>query len=151
MTTPAEVAEAELDARIADLERSNAGAPPVKRESWRKRTATGAILTGLAMGFQEALEPRREEPSIMMEASGTPPTDLPVDAEVGQIRPADNVVTIRPWLLRPVEGAPDSDQDAKDSDQDAKDSDQDAKDSDQDAKDSDRDAKGDGHEEPRRP
>lgn len=72
---------------------------PPRIESWRRRSATGAILTGFALGLKEALEPRREEPSIVMETSGDPPTDLPVEAEVDRIRPADNVVTIRPWLL----------------------------------------------------
>ena len=40
----------------------------------------------------------------MMETSGDPPTDLPVEAEVGQIRAADNVVTIRPWLFSQDDG-----------------------------------------------
>lgn len=72
---------------------------PPRVEAWRRRSVTGAILTGFALGLKEALEPRREEPSIVMETSGDPPRDLPVEAEVDQIRPSDNVVTIRPWLL----------------------------------------------------
>ena len=74
------------------------GLPP-KVDSWRRRTATGAVLTGFALGFREALGLEPQRPAIMMEATGDPPTDLPVDAEVDQIRPADNVVRIRPWLL----------------------------------------------------
>jgi hypothetical protein len=72
---------------------------PPRIESWRRRSAAGAILTGFAFGLKEALDPRREEPGIVMETSGDPPGDLPVEAEVGQIRASDNVVTIRPWLL----------------------------------------------------
>lgn len=78
---------------------AHATALPPRVESWRRRSAAGAILTGFALGLKEALETRKEEPSIVMETSGEPPTDLPVEAEVDQIRPADNVVTIRPWLM----------------------------------------------------
>ncbi|HWG74562.1 MAG TPA: hypothetical protein VG184_10975 [Acidimicrobiales bacterium] len=83
----------------ADAGPSRPPAGPAPKESWRRRSAAGVILTGFALGLQEALESRREEPAIMMETSGDPPTDLPVEADVGQIRAADNVVTIRPWLL----------------------------------------------------
>jgi hypothetical protein len=79
---------------------------PPRIESWRRRSAAGAILTGFAMGLKEALEPQRQEPSIVMETSGDPPRDLPVEAEVDQIRPSDNVVKIRPWLLDEEEDPP---------------------------------------------
>lgn len=72
---------------------------PPRFEGWRKRSATGAMLTGFAFGLREVFEAPREDPPIMMESSGEPPRDLPVDAEVGEIRPMDNVVKIRPWLL----------------------------------------------------
>lgn len=72
---------------------------PPKLEAWRKRSATGAILTGFALGLQEALEKPKEEPSIMMETSGDPPKDLPVEADFEYGRPKHSVVQIRPWLL----------------------------------------------------
>lgn len=72
---------------------------PPKLEAWRRRSAAGAILTGFAMGLQEALEKRKEEPSIVMETSGEPPKDLPVEAEFEYGRPRQSVVQIRPWLL----------------------------------------------------
>jgi hypothetical protein len=68
-------------------------------ESWRKRSATGAVLTGLALGFQHVFEKEREEPAIIMTTSGDPPRDLPVEAEVEHGRPRRSVVNIRPWLL----------------------------------------------------
>ncbi len=77
---------------------------PPKLEAWRRRSATGAILTGLALGFQQALEAPREQPSIMIETSGTPPRDLPVDAEVEVLRPRQSVVSIRPWLIEGSKG-----------------------------------------------
>ena len=72
---------------------------PPKVEAWRKRSAVGAILTGFALGLQEALEKRKEEPGIVMETSGDPPRDLPVEAEFEYGRPRQSVVQIRPWLL----------------------------------------------------
>ena len=72
---------------------------PPKIESWRKRSATGAILTGFALGLQEALEKPKEEPSIVLETSGEPPKDLPVEADFEYGRPKHSVVQIRPWLL----------------------------------------------------
>ena len=76
---------------------------PPKLEKWRKRSATGAILTGFALGLQEALE-NRQEPSIVVQTSGDPPQDLPVEAELEYGRPRQSVVSIRPWLLPDGEG-----------------------------------------------
>jgi hypothetical protein len=74
---------------------------PGKVESWRKRSATGAVLTGIAFGLQQIFEKEREEPAIIMTTSGDPPRDLPVEAEVEHGRPRRSVVNIRPWLLDP--------------------------------------------------
>lgn len=71
---------------------------PPKVEAWRKRSATGAILTGFAFGLQQVFEPK-EEPAVIMETSGDPPRDLPVEADLEYGRPRHSVVNIRPWLL----------------------------------------------------
>ncbi|MDE3205267.1 MAG: hypothetical protein KGQ66_13760 [Acidobacteriota bacterium] len=93
----------ELDfGRLIDAEQAAAPpstALPPKLEAWRRRSAAGAILTGFALGLQEALEKRKEDPSIVMETSGEPPKDLPVEAEFEYGRPKQSVVQIRPWLL----------------------------------------------------
>ena len=72
---------------------------PPKVEAWRKRSATGAMLTGIAFGLQQVFGKEREEPAIVMTTSGDPPRDLPVEAEVEHGRPRRAVVNIRPWLL----------------------------------------------------
>ena len=79
---------------------------PCRREveSWRRRSATGAIMTGFAFGLREVFEPERKEPSIVMETSGVPPTDLPVEAEFDGIAARRSVVRIRPWLLERTGG-----------------------------------------------
>jgi hypothetical protein len=72
---------------------------PSKVEAWRKRSATGAILTGFALGLQQVFEKEKEQPAIIMTTSGNPPRDLPVEAEFEHGRPRQSVVNIRPWLL----------------------------------------------------
>ena len=72
---------------------------PTKVEAWRKRSATGAILTGFALGLQQVFEPKRDEPAVIMETSGDPPRDLPVEADFEYGRPRQSVVNVRPWLL----------------------------------------------------
>jgi hypothetical protein len=81
---------------------------PPKLEAWRRRSAAGAILTGFALGLQEALETKREEPAIMVQTSGDPPKDLPVEADFEYGRPRQGVVSIRPWLLKAKPESPDS-------------------------------------------
>jgi hypothetical protein len=80
-------------------DRGPGSALPPKVEAWRKRSATGAILTGFALGLQQVFEKEKEEPAIVMQTSGDPPTDLPVEADVEHGRPRQSVVSIRPWLL----------------------------------------------------
>lgn len=97
---------------VAEEEVPHTGLPP-KVEAWRRRSATGAILTGFALGLQEALETKREEPSIVVQTSGDPPQDLPVEADFEYGRPRQSVVNIRPWLL-PEETARDTEEDEPD-------------------------------------
>jgi hypothetical protein len=80
---------------------------PVAKTSWRRRTAGGALLTGMAMGFQQVFEEKRDEPSITMETSGAPPEDLAVEGTLDGLSPRRSVVKIRPWLLEhPADPAP---------------------------------------------
>jgi hypothetical protein len=72
---------------------------PRRLETWRRRSAAGAILSGFAFGLREVLEPDRNEPAIVMETSGVPPKDLPVEADIDEVPPKQSVVRIRPWLL----------------------------------------------------
>lgn len=83
-------------------------------ETWRRRSAVGALLTGIALGLGEVLEAERNEPAIIQETSGVPPRDLPVEADLGEASPKRSVVHVRPWLLgetavptgsRPASGA----------------------------------------------
>jgi hypothetical protein len=86
------------DDTAPDEEALRTGLPP-KVESWRRRSATGAILTGFALGLREAFQPERKEPAIIMQTSGEPPSDLPVEAQLEAVPARRTVVKIRPWLL----------------------------------------------------
>ena len=60
---------------------------PDRIEKWRRNSATGAVLTAFAFGLQQAFEPERKEPAIVMQTSGDPPKDLPVEAQLEQLGP----------------------------------------------------------------
>jgi hypothetical protein len=94
----------------AEAEEEYHTALPPKVEAWRKRSAAGAILTGFALGLQEALETKRQEPSIVVQTSGDPPRDLPIEADFEYGRPRQTVVSIRPWLLDAGAAQQDSDE-----------------------------------------
>ncbi len=72
---------------------------PDSIERWRQRSATGAVLTAFAFGLQSVFEPERKEPAIVMQTSGDPPMDLPVEAQLEQLGPRQSTVSVRPWLL----------------------------------------------------
>jgi hypothetical protein len=47
---------------------------PVRRfDSWRRRSAMGAIATGVALGLKEIFQPTNIQPVITAEAPGDPP------------------------------------------------------------------------------
>lgn len=93
------LADEDREITVPEPEERTETALPPRVERWRKRSATGAMLTGLAFGLREALEPERREPSIVLETSGLPPGDLPVEADLEDGRPKSSSVTVRRWLL----------------------------------------------------
>lgn len=93
------VGEPDTFDRPASFDDDGHTALPPRIDSWRKRSATGAILTGFALGLQHVFEPERKEPAIVQETSGEPPRDLPVEAELEGVVGRRSVVRIRPWLL----------------------------------------------------
>jgi hypothetical protein len=48
-------------------------APPRRFETWRRRSAVGAVATGIARGLQDVFYPKQDQPVIMAEAPGDPP------------------------------------------------------------------------------
>jgi len=75
-------------------------APVTGFEAWRRRSATGAILTGIALGLQHALEPEREKPAIVQQVPGEPPgPPEPLEVHVEPDHPEETVVLVRSWLI----------------------------------------------------
>jgi hypothetical protein len=95
-------------AGMADVDdRKDSGQAPELRtalppalEDWRRRSATGAILTGIAFGLRQALELPREEPAIVVQAPGEPPgPPRPMQLHMDPDHPEETWVILRPWLL----------------------------------------------------
>ncbi len=72
------------------------GKDPLRFNRWMKRSATGAIMTGISIGLREALQPAVKEPAFMIEASGQPEDpDNPIELHFDPDNPADTVAIIR--------------------------------------------------------
>lgn len=78
-------------------------------ESWRRRSATGAVLTGIAFGVREALEPERDNPPIVAPAPGAPPGPQPLELHLDEDRPEDAWAVVRPWLAKKPPAPPEGD------------------------------------------
>ena len=73
---------------------------PAQLEAWRRRTVTGAVLTGLVRGFGQVFEPEREQPAIVAEAPGEPPgPPRPVEALLDPDDPRASILFVRGWLI----------------------------------------------------
>jgi hypothetical protein len=69
---------------------------PLRFSNWMKRSATGAVMTGIAMGLQQALEPQNRQVPFVIEAKGEPEDpDRPIDLRFDPDSPADTVAIIR--------------------------------------------------------
>jgi hypothetical protein len=110
----APVVRADEDTGPGDGEEGGADAPgggppegrdPLRFNSWMKRSATGAVMTGIAVGLQQALELPRQEPAFVIEASGEPEDpNRPIDLHFDPDNPADTVAIIRrPPVEKPDE------------------------------------------------
>jgi hypothetical protein len=79
------------------------GRDPLRFNRWMKRSATGAVMTGIAVGLQQALEMPKQQPAFVIAASGEPDDpDKPIDLRFDPDSPADTVAVIR----RPAEVDP---------------------------------------------
>ncbi len=95
--TPEPDTEAGADAAdMAEGEEGEEGADPLRFSSWMKRSATGAVLTGIALGLQHALEREREQPAFVMEAPGEPDDpDAPITLHFDPDDPGKTVAVVR--------------------------------------------------------
>jgi hypothetical protein len=81
---------------------------PIGFQLWMKRSASGAILSGIALGLQQALEPKRELPAFVLEAPGEPEDpDAAITLRFDPDDPTKTVAVIRaPARDTPPDPAP---------------------------------------------
>jgi hypothetical protein len=71
-------------------------ADPLRFNKWMKRSATGAVMSGIALGLQEALTIKKERPAFVMEAPGEPEDDeAPIQLKFDPDDPTSTVAIIR--------------------------------------------------------
>jgi hypothetical protein len=74
---------------------------PRRVESWRSRSATGAIATAIAMGLQQVFEPERRRPAAVAEAPSDPyDDDDPITVDYVPDDAEGTTVHVKPWLLQ---------------------------------------------------
>jgi hypothetical protein len=78
------------------------GGPPAEaptRFDRVRRSSAGVMMTGIALGLQDALELPRKEPAFVIKAAGEPDGEPgPIDLQFDPDDPANTVAVIRPWL-----------------------------------------------------
>jgi hypothetical protein len=72
---------------------------PLRFDRWRRRSAAGAMMTGIAFGMQEALDQKRKEPPIVQQVDGDPGPQGPIELQFDPDHPEKTVAVIRPWLI----------------------------------------------------
>jgi hypothetical protein len=82
-------------------------------DRWRRRSAAGAMMTGIAFGMQEALDRKRKEAPIVQQVDGDPSGPQgPIELQFDPDHPEKTVAVIRPWLMDGGDRAPAGDGDA---------------------------------------
>lgn len=72
------------------------GPDPLRFNRWMKRSTTGAVLTGVTIGLQQALEKRDQRPAFVIEAPGEPEDDEPlVRLQFDPDNPSKTVAVVR--------------------------------------------------------
>jgi hypothetical protein len=73
-----------------------------------RRSSAGVIMTGIALGLQDALALPKKEPAFVIKATGEPDGDPgPIDLQFDPDDPSNTVAVIRPWLAdEPTKEAP---------------------------------------------
>jgi hypothetical protein len=88
----------EDDPEASELVEETAGEAPTRFEKVR-RSSVGVVMTGIALGLQDALTLPRKEPAFVIKTSGEPDGEPgPIDLQFDPDDPANTVAVIRPWL-----------------------------------------------------
>jgi hypothetical protein len=79
------------------LEEEPAPSRPVDRFA---RTTAGLVVSASLLGLRDVLEGPRDEPPVIAEFSGAPPTPGALSMRLDPDNAADSIILVRPWLLR---------------------------------------------------
>jgi hypothetical protein len=74
---------------------SLSGKDPLRFNNWMKRSATGAVITGIALGLHQALEPEKPAVPFVIEAGEPDDPDGPIDLRFDPDSPSGTVAIIR--------------------------------------------------------
>lgn len=74
--------------------------PLPARQSWRRGTAAGAIVTGVALGLRRAVQEPEEERRVVVDVSGQEPgPPQALELHFDPAGPGQTWVVLRPHLL----------------------------------------------------
>lgn len=73
------------------------GVPPVPSRvvQWSRRSAMGAVLTGMALGLQEVLEPKKDSAIVIEVDADGEPHDLPIRLLLDPDDPSGSLCIVR--------------------------------------------------------
>jgi hypothetical protein len=78
-----------------DEEGGEDGKDPLRFSRWMKRSTTGSVMTGIAIGLREALGQPRAEAAIVIEADEPEDPDGPIHLHFDPDNPQNTVAVIR--------------------------------------------------------
>ena len=67
---------------------------------WRQKTLGIQMLSASMFGLFEAMYGARDEPAIVIQVSGDPPGNDPIEPHLDPIKPSSSTVIVRPWLMK---------------------------------------------------
>ncbi len=68
--------------------------PVTKVSQWRRRSALGAVLTGMALGLQEVFDPEQERSIVIEVDADGEPLDLPIQIFLDPDSPAGSLCIV---------------------------------------------------------
>jgi len=93
---PADADVGGADTAVPDQDADSvAGKDPLRFNNWMKRSATGAVITGIALGLQKALEAEKPAVPFVIEASEPDDPDGLIDLRFDPDSPSGTVAIIR--------------------------------------------------------
>ncbi len=102
LTDPHPEAEPEPEVDPGDDERL--GPPlPSRVTQWSRRTALGAVMSGMALGLQEVFEPKEQAPIVVEVDDDGMPHHLPVELFLNPDDPRGSLALVHRSEMRPPE------------------------------------------------